>query len=611
MSANNRGIKFYRKILLIAPVGYIIYFLIYYYFDKINDPIGISQRIFIILLFLCIYFLSYHISWIKKRIERITYFLTLLSIFQLFYYSYRLGFRLELALTTIIVIFVFNLIFKADRLNVIVNLFLVLLIFLILNVSEQSKMFSAFYFISYISIASLSYFIRYNLTEHQKERKILLDTIDTQIWYLKDEETYGKVNKAHAEFLGLDKEEIEDKQLSYFLSDDEVKVCKKSNSRVFKEKKKTKTEELITNSKGEERLLSITKNPKLNAKGEVEYVVCSAEDITEERKQQEEVEAAKDLLENLSNQAPGTIYQYRLFPDGSSAFPYASDGIYQIYEVTPKEVMEDASKVFERIHPDDYEEVVNSIRNSAEELTVWRKEYRVLLPKRGERWVEGRAKPQQMDDGSVLWHGNIRDITEKKKVEEKLHSKNKELKIAKQEAEAANQAKSEFLANMSHEIRTPLNAVIGFSELLAEKIDDKQQQVYLDSIKTAGDNLLTLINDILDLSKIEAGKLEMSYDYFDVANLLEEMEEIFSQKINQKGLNFIIKLADDLPTWIKLDETRLRQILLNLIGNAVKFTEEGHVKIVGKTIKRDETKMDLFLEVSDTGIGISPAEQED
>ena len=209
-----------------------------------------------------------------------------------------------------------------------------------------------------------------------------------------------------------------------------------------------------------------------------------------------------------------------------------------------------------------------------------------------------------------------RAITERQKAEEELLETNKQLeeqtakanKMA-EEAQKANQAKSEFLANMSHELRTPLNAVIGFSELLEKRISGGQNKRYLNSIKTAGNNLLTLINDILDLSKIEAGKLEIGYDYFDLVKLLEEMEQIFSQKIDQQGLNFMIEVEQELP-WIKLDKTRLRQILLNLIGNAIKFTEKGHIKVVAKVINRSQTELDLSLEVIDTGMGIPLEEQE-
>jgi diguanylate cyclase (GGDEF)-like protein/PAS domain S-box-containing protein len=137
-------------------------------------------------------------------------------------------------------------------------------------------------------------------------------------------------------------------------------------------------------------------------------------DITARKKKEQKITEAKELIEDLTNQAPGTLYQYKLFPDGSSCFPYASEGIYEIYEVTPAEVIEDAAKVFARIHPDDYDQVVNSIQKSAETLNIWHDKYRVILPKQGKKWVEGRAKPEKMEDGSIIWHGNIREITDDK-----------------------------------------------------------------------------------------------------------------------------------------------------------------------------------------------------
>ncbi|MCK4819490.1 response regulator, partial [bacterium] len=167
-------------------------------------------------------------------------------------------------------------------------------------------------------------------------------------------------------------------------------------------------------------------------------------------------------------------------------------------------------------------------------------------------------------------------------------------------------------ANMSHEIRTPLNAIIGFSDMLVRYISDELQSSYLDSIRSSGRSLLTLINDILDLSKIEAEKLELQYNPIDIFSFLNEIKTIFSLKIKEKGLKFILDINKDLPVTLHLDETRTRQILINLIGNAIKFTEEGHVKLSAKAInfKKDAFAgkpveyIDLIIEVEDTGIGI-------
>ena len=177
---------------------------------------------------------------------------------------------------------------------------------------------------------------------------------------------------------------------------------------------------------------------------------------------------------------------------------------------------------------------------------------------------------------------------------------------AKEAAEAANRAKSEFLANMSHEIRTPLNAVIGFSELLASQVTDSKQQSYLDAIQTAGKSLLTLINDILDLSKIEAGRLEMQPEAANLAVIIEEVRQIFAMKAAEKHVELLTKLDPTVPAALLLDEARLRQILLNLVGNAVKFTDTGHITISARAIAlpADSKRVDVILTVEDTGIGI-------
>ncbi len=196
----------------------------------------------------------------------------------------------------------------------------------------------------------------------------------------------------------------------------------------------------------------------------------------------------------------------------------------------------------------------------------------------------------------ILW----RDITNHVKLTQQLVD-------AQKQANKANKAKSQFLANMSHEIRTPMNAIIGFTDVLAERINDEKTNKIIYTIKQAGNNLLSLINDILDLSKIEAGKFEIQTKAVNLHDLFNEICQLFSVSINKKDLAFEIDIDSTIPTSLILDPKCLRQVLLNLLGNALKFTDKGTIKLSAKIIAVDDhhSKVDLLIEISDTGIGIA------
>lgn len=630
-----------------------------------------------------------------------------------------------------------------------------------------------------------------------------------------------------------------------------------------------------------------------DGEGQPLHIQSVVRDLTQIKQAEQERRELLAQFERLAMHLPGVIYQYRLRPDGSSHFPYASAGIQPIYGVRPAEVEKDATAVFNVLHPDDLERVSATIAQSAAQLTVWQAEYRVNHPTAGLIWVEGRATPQKLADGSILWHGYIQDITERKQAElnlkqaqeelqrnerlledsqaisktggweyhvetqqmfwtaglyaihefpltliaeskefdhaaeslkcylpedrerimqafrqcikagigydltvpfvtyqqnkrwvrtktepvwekgrvvriigsmidvteqkqseaqlaeigerltgiikgtnagtwewnvqtgetifnerwaeiigytlaelkpnsieswrqlthpedllkseelltqhfrgeldyyecearmkhkngswvwvldrgrvvswqadgqplmmmgthqeitqrkaaeaalrlreQELQVKNWELHTAVEQAremalqaEAANQAKSDFLANMSHEIRTPLNGVVGMTSLLLSTPLNEEQQHYAETIQASSDLLMGVISDILDFSKIEAGKLELERRDFNLQNVLDEVALPLALAAHQKEVEFVYALDPNVPLQVQGDAHRLRQILNNLAGNAVKFTASGEVVVRGMLETMAEESVTLRFTVRDTGIGI-PADKQ-
>jgi PAS domain S-box-containing protein len=251
------------------------------------------------------------------------------------------------------------------------------------------------------------------------------------------------------------------------------------------------------------------------------------------------------------------------------------------------------------VHDDDKSALINSIDIAVKENQTWKIEYRVLTTNATIIWLSEQGKAHYNSDGKADYlDGFIIDISEKKEIELSL-------KLAKEEAERANAIKSLFLANMSHEIRTPMNAILGFSELLSYQDLEEKQKRYAQTITDNSKNLLLLIDDILDLSKIEAGKLELVLQAYPLESLATRLHNLFELHLEKKSLLFTIKGEDTLNLTINIDANRLEQIFINLLGNAIKFNNSGEITLSLHHEVIDNNYINLHLSLSDTGIGIA------
>ena len=478
----------------------------------------------------------------------------------------------------------------------------------------------------------------------------------------------------------------------------------------------------LINAQGECRWFYDYNRPLYNDQGELASIFGYLVDQTDARHAQQRLNA-------LANNIPGMIYELVLTCDGQMAFTFASPAIADLFDLMPEAVKEDAKVLFERIHPDDHDAIMASVKASADELTPWSQEFRVQLPSGLTRWVSGQSSPTQLEDGAILWHGFMSDITHQKLEQTKRLASEKRLQDvidaageyvweidpegrylfvseqveamlgvapekllqrtpfefmptderdrvsaffediaaqqipfrdlehrscsptgqeiwqrvsglpvfddqgqlvayrgtslditeqkayqarleqAKQAADVANRAKSEFLANMSHEIRTPMNGIIGLSEIaLTEKDPDTLHQ-HIQKVHQSGRMLLGILNDILDFSKIEAGQLTLDPQPVDLHVLMDNLYSLFAHSAQTKGLALNFEHQDLNTPCVVTDELRLRQVLNNLIGNAIKFTDQGQVTVRLSRVQNEGSTPCFRFIISDTGMGLSQAQQ--
>ncbi|WP_024333978.1 ATP-binding protein [Desulfotignum balticum] len=433
-----------------------------------------------------------------------------------------------------------------------------------------------------------------------QNQRILLDTIPVQIWYLTTDDTYGLVNQAHADFIGKHPKDIAYKNLYELFPEAIADARRAGNHEVFESARQIVFEEWVIGPTGENRLLTITKTPRLRKNGTVEFVVCSAVDITEQRQVETDLKEERARLNAIIDGTCTGTWEWNV-QTGEGA---VNERCIEMFGYTPEELGPISIDLWRKhVHPDDLKQVEDSTESHFKgEVPLSSSEYRIKHKEGYWVWVLDRGRVSAWtDDGQPLkMFGIFLDITDRKTTEELL-------KKARDEAEAANRAKSSFLSSMSHEIRTPLGAILGFGDLLARDATlSPDQTEKVNTIIRSGRHLLDLINDILDMSRIEAGRVTIQTTEFSLVNLLDEVAEMFHLQVAAKGLQWQLEKPDRIPDLVSGDDARLRQVLINLVGNAVKFTESGKitVRVSMQADLEDPDRLCLIMEVEDTGPGI-------
>ncbi|MFM1958803.1 MAG: hypothetical protein RL588_320 [Pseudomonadota bacterium] len=351
---------------------------------------------------------------------------------------------------------------------------------------------------------------------------------------------------------------------------------------------------------GREKIVLTQANPEFSESGEVIAIFGISMDVTEARRREAALADSEARLRLLADNVTDIV----IWVSAGGRILYASPSVASL-GYTPDSMVNKASIDF--IHPDDHGEatrLLNRVFEDHQPEADFRGEFRFLNRRGGDDpvWLEGYARairdPEGRPRSAVI---NFRDVTVRRELEE-------DLRRAKTRAEAAAEAKSEFLANMSHEIRTPLTGVIGFSSLLSQVpgLPDPAGS-YVRKVINSGEALLAVVNDILDFSKLEAGQVDLDPVPFHVKDFLEEVTGLFAVQASAKGLKLEIRVSDTTPEHLMADRSRVRQVLSNLISNAIKFTETGSILVHARY---DLGKPALEISVTDTGVGIHDDQME-
>ncbi len=324
-----------------------------------------------------------------------------------------------------------------------------------------------------------------------------------------------------------------------------------------------------------------------------------AKDVTQEKLRLAELEQASHFFRFFAEKVHAVFW---VRDNSCNKQLYLSPGYEKVWGRSRDSLYENPDSWLDTLHPEDREKASNVARfETLKEMgqdAQYEYRYRIFTPEGDIRWIKDTSFPIQDEKNNFIGFAGIaEDITK-----EVLHEQ--KLRDAMQRAEVANQAKSDFLAMISHELRTPLNAILGMAQILKMKGLPAESEEYVDIISNAGNSLLSLVSDILDFARLEAGKLSFSNDPFDLYSLFTQIVQSLQYQAREKGIDLILEYNPDLTSAVIGDANRVRQVLVNLLGNAIKFTEDGYIKVIVNCPKKSKTRALFEVTVVDTGIGI-------
>jgi len=436
------------------------------------------------------------------------------------------------------------------------------------------------------------------LLESEERFRIMADGCPNLMWVTNVDGGIQFINRAFREFSGTGFEELEGYKWQLMVHPDDAEEFVAESFRALREQIPFNAESRIRRADGEWRWLAAFAEPRFSQSGEFLGHVGIGADITERKLADQALKSSEEKFRQFAENIREVFWMMNA---AGTEMLYISPAYEQIWGRSCEGLYESAMDWMKAIHLDDREQAHETFMKQLRGEKI-DSVYRIFTPDGQEKWIRDRAFPICDQTGQLHRVAGIaEEITEQKRYE-------LELIRLRQEADAANQAKSEFLANMSHEIRTPMNGVVGMTELLLDTDLTAEQRRYIDTVRACGESLMRIINDILDFSKIEAKKLELETVEFDLQKLLEGLTATLGAQAQGKGVKLLSIFDSSIPVILCGDPGRLRQILTNLVGNAIKFTQRGEVVISATLAERGKSDCLLRFSVRDTGIGI-PADK--